>query len=67
MVQAAEDGARDDSAWRAGRGRPRPTAQERRLQRESAVGPLGVVEGHVLREHGLQVPFIQDQHVVETL
>jgi hypothetical protein len=33
MVQATEDGARDDPARRAWWGRPRRAAQERRLER----------------------------------
>jgi hypothetical protein len=49
MVQAAEDGARDDPAGRAGR-----AARERRRQPETAAGPPGVVEVHVLLEHGPQ-------------
>jgi hypothetical protein len=31
------------------------------------VRPVGVVEGHVLREHAAQVPFIEDEDVVEAL
>jgi hypothetical protein len=67
VVQAAEDGARDDRAGWPARGWPRPGTQERRRQRQTAVGPLGVVERHVLLEHGLQVPLVEDQHVVEAL
>jgi hypothetical protein len=67
VVQAAEDGARDDPARRAGRGRLCRAALERRLRRQTATGPLGGVESHVLLEHGLQVLLDHDQHVIEAL
>ena len=40
---------------------------ERWLQPKGAMWPGGVVVGHVLREHGSQVPLIEDEHVVQAL
>ena len=67
MVQATQDGARDDPNGRAVRGPQRRGTGKRRHQPQAGMRPIGVVEGDVLPEHALEVPRVEHEHVVEAL
>ena len=63
MMEPAQNGTRPhlaERAWVTPRG-------EWRLECQAAVRPLRVVVGHVLLEHGSQVPLIEDEYVVQAL
>jgi hypothetical protein len=61
MVESAEDGAGAD--WTV----PRPVRCLRRLELERPVRAGDVVESGELRQHRPQVPFVDDDQVVEAL
>jgi hypothetical protein len=67
VVQATQDGARDDPKGRTVRGPQRRGTGKRRHQLQAAMRPIGVVVGDVLPEHAPEVPLVEHEHVVETL
>src|SRR5262245_37025249 len=66
-MKAVEHWTGDHSADRGTGRRWGTDAWERRRQGQAAVGPVGVVVADVLPEDALQVPLVQDEHVIQAL